>query len=555
MKRLLLHSSFVLLCIFIVMTAAAQTTVTYRVNGRNGAIKGTEQDTIAKSDTQYKLTTTSDLDTPNGPLHLFTQVYYSPDLSFQRYVGKASVGQDSQTLEAQRLEDNIVMTVRAGSQAPSRTVAAQAHPFLLDNAIVGHMQPLVDWLAKTPLAIGAAVTIQMLVPQRLATVSAEIRRVDTRDSGTLDGARVQLAEYTLQAGLLTEELWVDTQQNRLLRLFVPSQDFELIRDDFTFLPAPTAVNCVERDGSFPSAGLVIPGTICLPHDASATHKVPLVVLVAGSGPQNRDEEIGPNKPFFDIAEGLAANGIATLRFDKRTMAFPQWFTPQNTTVENEFVLDSVNALKFAATLPEVEPSQVFLLGHSLGGSLAPAIAERAGNVRGVIVLAGSIRPMDELIYRQTSEAMQRAGKTQAEIDSTVAQLKAAFASIRGGTAKDTDTLMGAVSGYWRDLLARDLAGDYRKLSVPVLVLQGGKDIQINRDDFDQILQALNGKPKGTVESHYFPDLNHFFIPVVGTPTGAEYLQPGHVSQDVIKAISDWVHATDAAAPAPAASPK
>ena len=128
---------------------------------------------------------------------------------------------------------------------------------------------------------------------------------------------------------------------------------------------------------------------------------PAVVLVQGSGPNDRDETIGANKPFRDIAEGLASRGIAVLRYDKRTFVYgPKMAGLQDLTVNQETIDDALTAIAFLSVQPEIDPKRVFLLGHSLGGYLAPRIAEHAPNLAGVIIMAGSTRPLETLMLEQ-----------------------------------------------------------------------------------------------------------------------------------------------------------
>src|SRR5581483_16663 len=140
-----------------------------------------------------------------------------------------------------------------------------------------------------------------------------------------------------------------------------------------------------------------PGTLSMPAgDVAAA-----VVLVHGSGPNDRDETIGPNKPFRDLAWGLAERGIAVLRYDKRTRVYPGKMAGNPTmTVREETTADAALAVALLRHHDRIDPKNVFVLGHSLGGTLAPRIAADDPLLAGVIIMAGSTRPLLDVAREQ-----------------------------------------------------------------------------------------------------------------------------------------------------------
>ena len=124
-----------------------------------------------------------------------------------------------------------------------------------------------------------------------------------------------------------------------------------------------------------------------------------MVLVHGSSPQDMDETVIGNKPFRDLAEGLAERGVATLRYDKRTKVYGA--KSEVKTLADETIDDAVSAARLCAKQPKVDARRVFVLGHSLGGYAAPRIAQAGGGaIRGMIVLAGTSRPLAVVIDEQ-----------------------------------------------------------------------------------------------------------------------------------------------------------
>lgn len=152
---------------------------------------------------------------------------------------------------------------------------------------------------------------------------------------------------------------------------------------------------------------------------------PLLVLVHGSGPQDRDESFGPTKPFQDLAWGLAAKGVAVLRYDKRTAVFGAKSAPDpaRLTVKEEVVEDAATIVAQAKALPGVDPARVFVLGHSLGGYLMPRILRAAPSVAGCVILAGSARPLEDLVLEQVRRQDAPNEKVR-ELEALVARIKA-----------------------------------------------------------------------------------------------------------------------------------
>jgi len=496
------------------------------------SVKGTEEFRTVKSPDGYRQTGKAHLEAGGAAQEFKQELVLSPDRNLVSYRLEVQHGDQTQVIEARRDGDKVLLQGQAGGQTLSKNLDFHPGLVVLDNVVTGHYQLLLDSLGPRT----ETVDLEILIPQVLKAVKGKLE-AGGEEPATLDGQRIVARKYKLVvAGLLTE-IWSAGSANQLMRVHVPIQQVDMSRDGFALAPkdagTATPSACRERQVNFPSGELQMPGTLCLP--LSPRGRVPLVVLVHGSGAHDRDETVAGNKPFRDLAEGLAATGIATLRYDKRTYAFPGSFGPK-ATVEEEVIADAVAALAYSRTLPEVDPNQVFVLGHSLGASMAPFIAERSPEARGVILMAAAARQLDELVYEQVAFQSKSSGQDQASIAKETENLKKTFARIRSGEAPDSERFMNAPAFYWRDLLKRDTVAGLKRLTQPVLVLQGGKDVQVSRTDYDLIVQALGGK----AEAHFLPALNHLFMTVEGQPTGAEYGVPGHVDPQVMQIISKWI---------------
>jgi hypothetical protein len=287
----------------------------------------------------------------------------------------------------------------------------------------------------------------------------------------------------------------------------------------------------------------LPGTLSVPEGAGP---FPAVVLVHGSGPQDRDETIGPNKPFRDIAEGLSSRGIVVLRYEKRTKAHGAQFTPEiiaKLTVQEEVVDDALAAVQLLRGMPAIDPRRIYVLGHSLGGGVAPKIGQQDAGIAGLIVMAGMSRPLEDAILDQITYLSSLSGETTEAQKAEIEQLKVKVARAKDpALTADTpaDELpLGISPAYLLDLRGYQPYAVARDLAMRVLVLQGGRDYQVTvKSDFPLWQKALEGKRNAMLK--VYPQLMHLFIAGEGPSTPQEYLKEGHVSGEVVEDIARWI---------------
>ena len=265
---------------------------------------------------------------------------------------------------------------------------------------------------------------------------------------------------------------------------------------------------------------------------------PAVVLVHGSGPQDRDETIGPNKPFADIAHGLAAQGIAVLRYDKRTQARPQDFST-GVSLATETTDDAVAAVALLKQQPGIDPARVFVLGHSQGAMLAARIA-RASQAAGAILFAAPARPILDLLREQNAYLLAQSPQIPAEAARAhMEQLDTAIAALRRDPAATLPALPGLTGAWWQEVEAVDVVGETRDAGLPTLLLQGGRDFQVVDADWQRLKTGLTGQ---RYTFRHYPTLNHLGMAGEGAGTLAEYQQPGKVAAGLINDIAQWIHA-------------
>ena len=262
----------------------------------------------------------------------------------------------------------------------------------------------------------------------------------------------------------------------------------------------------ERDITVGADDFKLPGTLTLP---VGKKKAPVVILVHGSGPQDRDETVGPNKPFRDLAWGLAERGIATVRYDKRT---------------------------------KVYADSVYVLGHSLGATLAPRIAEQADGLTGIILVAALARPFEDAIVEQMTY-ISSLTDSSANAKKQITEIKKQADNIKKlGTPEYDDKiplLLNLPRSYWEFANAYKPVEVASKLALPILILQGERDYQVTMQDFGLWRFGLMRNKNAFLKS--YPKLNHMLQEGSGKATPFEYNQASPVVGYVMDDIASFIH--------------
>ncbi len=313
--------------------------------------------------------------------------------------------------------------------------------------------------------------------------------------------------------------------------------FEPIKREYRFPPPPYADTT-----SFTEIPLTLNEGGDYPLDAILARPngdglFPAVVLVHGSGPSDRDETIGGNKVFRDIAWGLASRGVMVLRYDKRTQVYGRKMNIRTLTVQNETIDDAVAALKLLRGRPDTDTSRLILLGHSLGAGLAPEIAATAGGVDGVVMLAPFARPLEVVIgdqlrfiaSQQDTLTREEEIKLQNELDKA--------AKIRDGELMDSKMLLGVPATYYYDLQLRNQKTFAQELNVPFFIARGSKDYQTPEMEILLWKEWLAGRDD--VVFRRYEDCYHLFIETDATPGPWNYQQEGHVILSLIDDLATW----------------
>jgi len=302
----------------------------------------------------------------------------------------------------------------------------------------------------------------------------------------------------------------------------------------------------DRDTTIVSGRWELPAVLTVPNSKGT---VPAIILVHGSGPQDADETIGANKPFADLAYGLASQNLAVLRYVKRTKQYgADSKSNKPFTVKDEVTDDVIAAVSLLAKMPEIKKKQIYVLGHSLGGMLAPRIAAEDPQVAGIIIMAGNARPLEKVVVDQVKYIASLTATVTPENQKQIERAEAIATQVESPLLKPTDVVgfFGSPipGSYFLDLRGYDPAKVAASLKIPILVLQGGRDYQVTNADYEIWQKALANDPQANFK--LYPAYNHLFMKGGSGPAGPDdYSIAGNVSEDVITEIAKWIKAKTA----------
>lgn len=342
------------------------------------------------------------------------------------------------------------------------------------------------------------------------------------------------------AGMVLDIRVVFDSNKRVAGLFFePAQQHY----ESSYTPPPYAEPALftEKEITVGSGEWALPGTLTIP-SGGGPH--PAVILVHGSGPNDRDETIGANKPFKDLAWGLASRGIAVLRYEKRTREYGEKMVSmlETLTPKEEVTDDALAAVSLLKNFEGIDPYQIYVLGHSLGGTLAPRIGEKDPDIAGLIILAGTSKPLEDVILEQYRYLAALDGKVTEEEAAEIEKMEVKVARV-----KDPDLTpdhpaaempLGMPAPYWLYLREYSPPATAKLLAIPMLILQGERDYQVTMEDYAG-WQGVLGL-RADIQFSSYPSLNHLFIPGEGPGNPQEYMEPGNVSGEVVDEIATWL---------------
>lgn len=314
--------------------------------------------------------------------------------------------------------------------------------------------------------------------------------------------------------------------------------------------------------------ITLAGTLTLPKKEG---RFPVVVLITGSGQQNRDEELEGHKPFLVLSDYLTRNGIAVLRYDDRGAG--QSNGNFNTATTVDFASDVSSAIKYLQTRKEIDQKKIGLIGHSEGGMIAPMVAGKSKDIAFIVLLAGPGIPGDQLLLLQQTLIAKASGFSNADIKKSNDMNKGAFdiviKSINSKQLKtdlinyytqilkdnpNAETPEGMSEEDFVKLQVNQFASPWtqyfikynpapalEKVKCPVLAINGEKDLQVPpKENLEAIKKALTRGGNKTVTTKGLPGLNHFFQESkTGSPQEYAVIEETF-SPTALKVILQWI---------------
>ena len=285
-------------------------------------------------------------------------------------------------------------------------------------------------------------------------------------------------------------------------------------------------------------GKDLPATLTLPQ---GDQPAPVIILVHGSGPNDRNETLYGNTVFQDIAYRLAEQGIATVRYDKRTFVYgAECAGDTQFTVEQETIQDAVDIVGLIAKQPEIDSSAIYVLGHSLGGLCMPRIAAETQEAAGYIMMAAPVTDLASLMKMQYEHLAQfmNTDQEKASMEAMIAELDKLQ---QLDSLSEDEAVVGAYPAYWKDLLSYDPVKTAETITKPVLVLQGEEDYQVPLQEFETWKAAYGEKANWTF--HSYSGLSHLMMPGdFDANPNTYYMQKAVVDPRVTDDIAAFIHA-------------
>ncbi|MFC4530688.1 alpha/beta hydrolase family protein [Sphaerisporangium dianthi] len=309
----------------------------------------------------------------------------------------------------------------------------------------------------------------------------------------------------------------------------------------SWTPPPYAVprRFAEHDVTIGSGPLAVPGTMSLPRGRGPR---PGVVLLGGGGPFDRDGTSGPNKPLKDLAWGLASRGVAVVRFDKVTHAHSSKVQrADGFTMTDEYVPHAVAAVRSLQERPSVDAARVFVLGHSMGGKVAPRVATAEASVAGLVILAGDAQPMHRSAVRVARHlaSADTGSMTRATVEAITRQAAMVESPDLSPSTPAELLPLGLPASYWLDMRDYDPVATAAALDLPMLILQGGRDYQVTvEEDLSRWKAGLAHRAEVDIRVYEADD--HLFFPGTGPSTPEGYQRAQHVDPAVVADVAAWL---------------
>lgn len=417
-------------------------------------------------------------------------------------------------------------TLRAGQGTPN-SIAGVTGAVALLNPAVGFMEQLV-LRARSLGTDPASVPVFILgAPQPFPGTVHKLGA---------DSVRVQYAGASIDLAV--------SPTGRVLGGVIPAQGIRIVRgaaagslvtERRDYSAPPRAPYVAEDVVVTTPAGLHLTGTLTLPK-SRPSGKLPAIITITGSGPEDRDEQSGAipgYRPFRELADTLGRRGIAVLRLDDRGVGGSEAGAPSATSAD--FADDIRSGIAYLRSRPEIDGNRIGIVGHSEGGIIAPMIAVGDSKIRAIVLMAGTASTGRAIVMEQNRFTIDSVGHMRGAVrDSALA---------RAGRSIDS---IGRQGGWMGFFLSYDPLTAARRVQAPVLIVQGETDRQVPPPEANTLAAAIRSGGNRDVTVRMFPATNHLFLAdsngAFADAQGLRYtkLPSLHVRPEVLGTIADWL---------------
>ena len=546
MIRALLAGALFIVCLLRPSPAAAQSAIFY-IFGQGQRI-GSETVTVQVTDDGWKVTSTGAIAAPIALNTRHAEVTYDKAWHPRTLVVDALVKGKASTVKTTFTGTQAANDIVQEERHFQKTDTVDAQTIVMPNLIFGTYEALA---ARLSTASPGATFRVYVVPEAETSVtlgSVSTERVSA--PGRTFEARKHALTFANPGGPLAVDLWTDGP--RLMRISIPGVGLEVIREDVATVASRTSshyrANDVDVSIGVGSYGFKLAGTLSTPLGTAPATRLPAVVLIAGSGPLDRDETAHGIPIFAQLANALADAGFAVVRYDKRGVG--QSGGRSEFATLNDYAEDAIAAVRFLEKRKDIDPKRIALVGHSEGAAVALLAARREGKVRAVALIAGIGTKGAELILEQQQYAFRAAKIPEAERASKVELQKKEQAAVLTGKGWEdvpADIRKQAESPWFASFLAFDPAPVISRLDQPIFVVHGALDTQVPPHHAEKLGALANARKKAPkTEVVVLPGINHLLVPAK-TGDVSEYgtLPDRTISPEVATKIAAWLKALPA----------
>jgi pimeloyl-ACP methyl ester carboxylesterase len=431
-------------------------------------------------------------------------------------------------------EGKAQATIDQGGSRRDLEIVVPPESYVLANNFVAHLELL---LALAPPEAGESDSYSMLSTNILQVFPLSVERTGEDDSGTV--YQDSLGEtLVMKAGRL-QSLTIAAQQVAFRRVEDPPELFAID------VPGPRVVADLDREEvTIAYADVSLAGTITRPKGSMGN--LPAVFFVSGSGGQDRNGfASGIDVGTHEILDRLTEEGFLVLRIDDRGVG--ESTGPTEDMTYDDLVEDARRCVLFLKQRGDVDAARIVVIGHSEGGQTAPLLAAEI-DLAAIVLLAAPGRGILELSHEQFLRGKRLGGASDEELEAFSAAIRAFYAQVIAGEPIDADALppelrpFVAAQAWMRSHVEQDPVANLQRVRCPVLILQGGKDIQVSAErDAPLLEEALEEAGNPDFELVVFPQLDHLFKrSEEEEPTGLEYLQSRPVDPGFLDTLSAWL---------------